>query len=202
MRLTLGEFEKRDRVAKPVARQPFGPENGIVKRNRQGRVVRAHDLALFLRLVLDLSEGQQPAGRLALEHFGPALKALATGHRALFGGVHIRNAAKLIKGPVFHRSSPSLGEDRRGSGTADLGETQHAPCGRAPTLPHSAPCCTYRWGRIGPRTQRRRRASYAWMQSDEALMNAGRPLPSGRVGQIIAVLQAVEDDAPGVAPPD
>jgi hypothetical protein len=40
------------------------------------------------------------------------------------------------------------------------------------------------------------------MQSDEALMNAGRPLPSGRVGQIIAVLQAVEDDAPGVAPPD
>ena len=44
--------------------------------------------------------------------------------------------------------------------------------------------------------------AYAWMQSDEALMNAGRPLPSGRVGQIIAVLQAVEDDAPGVAPPD
>src|SRR3954454_8918796 len=113
MRLTLGEFEKRDRVAKPVARQPFGPENGIVKRNRQGRVVRAHYLALFLRLVLDLSEGQQPAGRLALEHVGPALKALATRHRALFGGMHISNAAKLIKGPVFHRSSPSLGEDRR-----------------------------------------------------------------------------------------
>jgi hypothetical protein len=44
--------------------------------------------------------------------------------------------------------------------------------------------------------------AYAWMQSDEALMNAGRPLPSGRVGQIIALLQAVEDDAPGVAPPD
>src|SRR3954471_23465776 len=39
--------------------------------------------------------------------------------------------------------------------------------------------------------------AYAWMQSDEALMNTGRPLPSGRVGQIIAVLQAVEDDAPG-----
>ena len=44
--------------------------------------------------------------------------------------------------------------------------------------------------------------AYAWLQSDEALMNVGRPLPSGRVGQIIAILQAVEDDAPGVDPPE
>ena len=44
--------------------------------------------------------------------------------------------------------------------------------------------------------------AYAWMQSDEALMNAGRSLPSGRVGQIVTILQAVEDDAPGVAPPE
>src|SRR5215218_2149170 len=44
--------------------------------------------------------------------------------------------------------------------------------------------------------------AYAWLQSDEALMNVGRPLPSGRVGQIIAILQAVEDDAPGVNPPE
>jgi hypothetical protein len=44
--------------------------------------------------------------------------------------------------------------------------------------------------------------AYAWMQSDEALINAGRSLPSGRVGQIVTILQAVEDDAPGVAPPE
>jgi hypothetical protein len=44
--------------------------------------------------------------------------------------------------------------------------------------------------------------AYVWMQSDEALINAGRSLPSGRVGQIVTILQAVEDDAPGVAPPE
>jgi hypothetical protein len=44
--------------------------------------------------------------------------------------------------------------------------------------------------------------AYVWMQSDEALINAGRSLPSGRVGQIVTILQAVEDDAPGVARPE
>ena len=44
--------------------------------------------------------------------------------------------------------------------------------------------------------------AFAWTQNDEALMNTGRSLPSGRVGQIVALLQAVEDDAPGVAPPE
>ena len=44
--------------------------------------------------------------------------------------------------------------------------------------------------------------AYAWMQNDEALMNAGRSLPSGRIGQIVTILQAAEDDAPGVAPPE
>lgn len=43
--------------------------------------------------------------------------------------------------------------------------------------------------------------AYAWMQNDEALVNAGRALPSGRVGEVIAILQAVDDDAPGIAPP-
>jgi len=40
--------------------------------------------------------------------------------------------------------------------------------------------------------------AYAWMQNDEALINAGRHLPSGRVGKIIDILKAVEDDAPGI----
>jgi hypothetical protein len=44
--------------------------------------------------------------------------------------------------------------------------------------------------------------AWAWIQNDEAMMNAGRALPCGRVGQIIEILQAVEDDAPGIAPPD
>lgn len=33
-------------------------------------------------------------------------------------------------------------------------------------------------------------------------MNTGRSVPSGRIGKIVAILQAVEDDAPGVAPPE
>src|SRR4051794_13692176 len=96
------------------------------------------------------------------------------------------------------------GVDEPGSPTPPTGQHQHQKrTFDALQKPDIFTCSRhYRWGRIGPRTQRRRRAAYAWMQSDEALMNAGRPLPSGRVGQIIAVLQAVEDDAPGVAPPD
>jgi hypothetical protein len=41
--------------------------------------------------------------------------------------------------------------------------------------------------------------AYAWLQNDEALMNAGRTLLSGRVGEIVGILQAVEEDAPGIA---
>lgn len=35
----------------------------------------------------------------------------------------------------------------------------------------------------------------AWIANDEPLMNAGKPLPSGRVGELIlAELEADEDD--------
>ena len=47
-----------------------------------------------------------------------------------------------------------------------------------------------------------RRQAIRGCKNDEALMNAGRSLPSGRVGQIVTILQAAEDDAPGVAPPE
>ncbi len=42
--------------------------------------------------------------------------------------------------------------------------------------------------------------AHAWVVSDEALMNAGRPLPSGRVGRLIEILQTVEDESPAMAP--
>jgi hypothetical protein len=44
----------------------------------------------------------------------------------------------------------------------------------------------------------------AWMANDEALMNAGRSLPSGRVGELVqslSELQASEDDADAGAQP-
>ena len=44
--------------------------------------------------------------------------------------------------------------------------------------------------------------AHAWVISDEALMNTGRHLPSGRVGRLIEILQAVEDESPAVMPPE
>ncbi|WP_407178341.1 hypothetical protein [Bradyrhizobium sp. STM 3562] len=45
----------------------------------------------------------------------------------------------------------------------------------------------------------------AWIANDEPLMNTGRPLPSGRVGELVDILselQAAEDDGdePGGVP--
>jgi hypothetical protein len=34
----------------------------------------------------------------------------------------------------------------------------------------------------------------AWMENDEPLMNAGRPLPSGRVGELVEILTELEAD--------
>lgn len=35
--------------------------------------------------------------------------------------------------------------------------------------------------------------AHAWLISDEALINDGRPLPSGRVGTLVEILQATEE---------
>jgi hypothetical protein len=43
----------------------------------------------------------------------------------------------------------------------------------------------------------------AWMANDEPLMNAGKPLPSGRVGELIEILSELEpeeDDAEPAGP--
>jgi hypothetical protein len=40
----------------------------------------------------------------------------------------------------------------------------------------------------------------AWMENDEPLINDGKPLPSGRVGELVAImeeLEASDDDEPG-----
>ena len=34
----------------------------------------------------------------------------------------------------------------------------------------------------------------AWIVNDEPLMNAGKPLPSGRVGQLVEILTELEPD--------
>jgi len=43
----------------------------------------------------------------------------------------------------------------------------------------------------------------AWIDNDEPLLNAGRPLPSGRVGELVAILEELEldeDDQSGPIP--
>ena len=44
--------------------------------------------------------------------------------------------------------------------------------------------------------------AHAWTLSDEALMNAGRSLPSGRVGRLVEILQLIEEEASDIAPPE
>jgi hypothetical protein len=34
----------------------------------------------------------------------------------------------------------------------------------------------------------------AWAESDEALVNSGKPLPSGRLGQVVELLSTIDAD--------
>jgi hypothetical protein len=34
----------------------------------------------------------------------------------------------------------------------------------------------------------------AWLANDEALMNAGKPLPAGRVGELVDIVAAIEEE--------
>jgi hypothetical protein len=38
----------------------------------------------------------------------------------------------------------------------------------------------------------------AWIENDEAMLNAGRPIPSGRVARLVEILQADDEDLPEV----
>jgi hypothetical protein len=38
----------------------------------------------------------------------------------------------------------------------------------------------------------------AWIENDEAMLNAGRPIPSGRVARLVEILQASDDERPAV----
>ncbi len=38
----------------------------------------------------------------------------------------------------------------------------------------------------------------AWIENDEAMLNAGRPVPSGRMATLVEILQAGDDERPAV----
>jgi hypothetical protein len=38
----------------------------------------------------------------------------------------------------------------------------------------------------------------AWLENDEAMLNAGRPIPSGRVARLVEILQADDEELPEV----
>jgi hypothetical protein len=42
--------------------------------------------------------------------------------------------------------------------------------------------------------------AYAWLSNDEAPMNSGQPLASGRVAELIGLLEESEEDSPPSAP--
>ena len=41
----------------------------------------------------------------------------------------------------------------------------------------------------------------AWIENDEAMLNEGRPIPTGRVGQLIEILKT-KDEEESLAPPE
>jgi len=43
--------------------------------------------------------------------------------------------------------------------------------------------------------------AYAWITNDEAPINAGRPLASGRVNLLIDILEAAEEESPSTVEP-
>jgi hypothetical protein len=36
----------------------------------------------------------------------------------------------------------------------------------------------------------------AWLENDEAMLNAGRPIPTGRVARLVEMLQTDDEDMP------
>jgi len=38
----------------------------------------------------------------------------------------------------------------------------------------------------------------AWLENDEAMLNEGRPIPSGRVARLVELLQVDDEDLPAV----
>lgn len=38
----------------------------------------------------------------------------------------------------------------------------------------------------------------AWLENDEAMLNEGRPIPSGRVARLVEMLQANDEDLPAI----
>jgi hypothetical protein len=38
----------------------------------------------------------------------------------------------------------------------------------------------------------------AWLENDEAMLNAGRPIPAGRVARLLEMLQADDEDLPAI----
>jgi hypothetical protein len=38
----------------------------------------------------------------------------------------------------------------------------------------------------------------AWLENDEAMLKAGRPVPSGQVARLVEMLQADDEDLPAV----
>ena len=43
--------------------------------------------------------------------------------------------------------------------------------------------------------------AHAWAVNDEAMMNAGRPMATGRVSQLIEILERVEEELSGADEP-
>jgi hypothetical protein len=103
MRLAVSHPEERHGVPETVTGQPLRLKDGILIGDRQRRIIHTDQGSFGGRLVLDLAEGVQAAGRIALKKLDPTLKALLPGQGSR---LDVGYATELIKMLVFHRSPP------------------------------------------------------------------------------------------------
>jgi hypothetical protein len=80
MHLAVREFEELDRIADSVAPEPLDPQDRILERHRERRIVSVLCLALAAAAVLGVLDHRQAPVRLPFEQLSLALQALAAQH--------------------------------------------------------------------------------------------------------------------------
>lgn len=106
----IGQAEEADGIADVVAFQSLGPENRIVVRDAQWRLVRAGKHALFFAEELDPHQWAEATILALLENSCPALQPFCAGHFPDSSAENLSDLLYVIQRSVFHDYPPVLAE--------------------------------------------------------------------------------------------